>query len=197
MPRVKKQQPAAKDEKLFLKFFELIAKHGAAGVTFPMLARALKMKLPELVKNYAGKQDVLAGFSRYLDMKVADGMEEAGADTPLKEKLFDIFMRRFEALQPFREGLSRLMDDALRDPKLALQLSCLAPSFCRSLGLMLEFSGFKTESLSALPVLAGLKLAYLTTLNVWKNDESHDLTATMAALDRALDRALKLGRVFP
>jgi hypothetical protein len=89
------------------------------------------------------------------------------------------------------------MEDALRDPRLALQLFCLLPSFGRSLGLMLEFSGFKADSPAALPVFIALKLAYLTTLRAWKNDESVDLSATMAALDRSLERALKPGRVFP
>lgn len=111
--------------------------------------------------------------------------EPADAAAPAKDRLFDVMMRRFDALQDMRGGVLALTDAALRDPAAAALTASRAP---RSMALMLETAGISSAGpLGALRV-KGLIVAYARAFCAWRKDDSPDMAAAMAALDAALSR---------
>jgi len=57
------------------------------------------------------------------------------------------------------------------------------------MGLALEAAGLSADGLSGLAARKGLAAVYLSTMRTWVKDDSDDMATTMAALDKALDRA--------
>jgi AcrR family transcriptional regulator len=130
---------------------------------------------------------ILAALHRRIDRAALAGAS-AAQDEPRRDRLFDILMRRFDALQPHRAALRAIVRDSLGDP-----LGLLAvPALLRSMAWMLEAAGLASAGWRGrlrVHVLAGL---YLSVLRVFLDDDTADLTKTMAALDRRLRRAESL-----
>jgi hypothetical protein len=79
------------------------------------------------------------------------------------------------------------------DPLLAL---ALAAATLRSMGWMLEAAGVSAQGLQGQVRANALMAAWLYAVRAWRDDESADLAATMAALDKALDQAERFTGVF-
>ncbi|MHC8510230.1 MAG: hypothetical protein ACYYKD_12740 [Rhodospirillales bacterium] len=121
------------------------------------------------------------------DRRVLDSIETdpVDAQAPAKDRLFDLMMRRFDALQDMREGALVLIGAALRDPAAAaLAVSRAA----RSMALMLEAAGISSAGPLGAVRVKGLMIVYAQTLRAWRADDSPDMAAVMAALDTALSR---------
>lgn len=192
-----KKRPASapqNDADFFAALFALIEKDGWSGLTLPAIARGTKVPLATILEKYPDTHSILHGFAGFIDRQLNAVPVEDGT---LKDRLFDVVMQRLDALAPFRPGLIRLLGDLQASPISALALGC--DSFTttrRSANLMLALAGLRADQ-PLLPLLRmGFELAYLQTLRVWKNDTSADLSATMAALDRALQRLLGLARLL-
>jgi hypothetical protein len=72
------------------------------------------------------------------------------------------------------------------EPPVAL---CLARATVTSMGWMLEGAGVSAQGLRGEIRKKGLTLVWGYGMRTWVRDDSADLTATMAAVDRALERA--------
>ena len=108
---------------------------------------------------------------------------------PPRDKLFELIMRRLDALAPYRQGLARLARDARRDPCLLLPIGCRLD---RSLRWMQELAGLRAHGLRARLQRRALLAVYLQTLRTWFGDDSADLAKTMAELDTLLRRVERL-----
>jgi hypothetical protein len=114
-----------------------------------------------------------------------------------RERLFELFMRRFDAMAPFKPGLERLTREARAEPEIVLASLC---NLDRMAGWLIELAELPYSGLEARLARASLILAYGRLFRVWLDDDSPDLATTMAELDRRLDqleRAANLGdRLF-
>ena len=149
------------------------------------IAEASGLPLAEAYRAGASKQAILEAFLRRIDAAVlAEGAvdpEEGSA----RDRVFDVLMRRFDALQPYRKGLASILLAQPREPATALaNLAALQ----RSMTWMLEAAGLEAGGLRGLARTKGLTLLYLSTLRTWLRDDSLDLAKTMAALDGYLRR---------
>ncbi len=173
------------------RFFALVEKRGWFKLTLPEIAKATGISLAQLLETYPEKSDILTQFGRALDAQLAQNVTDS--DEPLKDKLFDMVMQRFDALAPYRAGLLRLIEDMQTHPISAIVL-CLETvcGFNRSMALMYEMAGMSTSHPRALLGVVGLKIVYLSTLRTWKHDDSADLSATMATLDKGLSRLINV-----
>lgn len=183
--------PTAETEtRLLAAFWHVVALQGWHGVTMARVAAEAGLTLQALRGLARSPADLLRLHLRLLDQQVLAGtVPHQGGSA--RDRLFDVLMRRFDAMQPYRAGICRLAEDATRDPLLAL---FLAPRLLPAMAWMLEAA----EVEATLPALAwrapGLAGVWLASFRVWRQDEGADLGATMAALDRALDRAEQIGR---
>lgn len=114
-------------------------------------------------------------------MLAAPPEKEAGEHP--RDRLFDLLMRRFDALQPYRPALSVLARELPTDPCTAF---LAGGRLLRSMAWMLEAGGIATAGIGGAIAVRLAAAAYLATFRVWLRDESTDLGPTMAALDRRL-----------
>jgi len=114
-----------------------------------------------------------------------------GSTGTVRERLFDMLMRRFDVLQQYRGGVQTVMRALPFDPALVVMLAFETRT---SMAWMAQASGLDTGGLAGSLRITGLVGVWLQTLRAWERDDSPDLSGTMAALDRALDRAASLGR---
>lgn len=163
----------------------LAAERGWRDLSLPEIAAAAELSLAQIYPVYRSKAEILDGLSRMIDLAVVAEDEADAADEPTRDRLFDVLMRRFDALQPYKDGLANILLDQGREP---LALLCGAASLRRSMALMLELSGLSSDGLRGALRVKGLMAIYLATLRVWLRDDSADLAKTMAALDGYLRR---------
>ncbi len=135
--------------------------------------------------DIALNDDLFIGLMQYVDQRVeedceADLLEETG-----KDRLFEIFMLRFDVLNEHREGFQTLFYSTLKSPR---YFRLALPQFHQSMEVMLRLADMNGRDGSACtPLRVGaLALAYLNAVRVWLNDDSPDMTKTMAELDKGL-----------
>jgi len=163
----------------------LAAERGWADLALADIAAAAKLPLADLYASYPSKTAILAGLGRQVDREVLAGLE-AGSEESTRDRLFDLIMKRFDALAPYRDGLSAVARDLGRDPLAAL---CGLGQLARSMALMLEAAGVASSGLAGTLRTKGLGAIYLATMRDWFRDDSADKARTMAALDARLRRA--------
>lgn len=164
----------------------LAADRGWRRVALADVAVAAGRPLADLYDRFPGKSAILEAMSRRADMAVARGADPAAdSDEQPRDRLFDVVMRRLEYLAPWRPGLAAVARDLRGDP--VAGLSAL-PAFGRSLRWMMEVAGLDTAGLRGAVRTKAFAAAYLATVQTWLDDESPDLSRTMARLDRALRR---------
>jgi ubiquinone biosynthesis protein COQ9 len=104
----------------------------------------------------------------------------------VRDRLFDLIMRRLDALQAHRAGVLAVMRALPREPSTTL---LLAWATRRSMRWFLHAAGVGTAGVRGELKLRGLVGVWLWTLRTWERDDSSDLSTTMASLDSALSRA--------
>lgn len=169
---------------------ELAAERGWRAISLSDIATAAKVPLSQLYAIYPSKAAILDAFERDLDEQVLAAMEKEvpdgeAAEESVRDRLFDVLMHRFDALEPRREAVKSILNGTRRDPLLAL---ASLGQFMRSMGCMLEAAGVSAAGLPGTIRVKGLSAIYLATLRVWLKDESEDKARTMAALDSRLRR---------
>ena len=180
-----KDAVAAQRTRIVEALMALAAQKPWAEISITDIAQQADVTLGAFREIFPSKGAILAAWSRGIDAKVlADGGKDM-ADEPAKERLFDVLMRRLDAMGPHKAGLQGVMSWARRDP---LALAALNQVALNSMRFMLEAAGIDSEGPLGGLKLQGLVLAWTRVLNTWFKDEDAGLAATMAALDRELTR---------
>jgi AcrR family transcriptional regulator len=164
---------------------ELAGERSWEDISISDIALRANVSLSIFRDHFPSKGAVLAAFARKIDKEVLDGTKEDLIGEPAKERLFDVLMRRLDALAPYKLGLEGIVDWARRDPMAAAALDRLEVN---SMRFMLEAAGIDSEGAVGALKLQGLVFAWLRVLRVWFRDEDPALASTMAALDRTLTR---------
>ena len=102
-----------------------------------------------------------------------------------RERLFDVLMRRLDAMAPYREGLREITAWLRREPVAALAMN---QSIVNSMRFMLEAAGIDSQGVAGAIKLQGLAFAWMRIVAVWLDDSEPELSKTMAELDRELTR---------
>lgn len=190
-----KRQQASPRDRLIDAGLRLAAERPWDEVTLGAIAEEAKLPLAVLYAEFGSRGALLAAFSRRIDAAVLSEEDgEALADSPPRDRLFEVLMRRFEALQPYRAGVASILSDRLRRPGAGL---AALPQLGRSMAWMLVAAGVPTDGWRGLLRIKGLSALWLATLRVWLRDDSEDMAKTMAALDRNLQRTESLLQRLP
>ena len=164
----------------------LAAVQGWRDTTMADIADQAGLSLVDMRELYASKTAILAGLIRQTDDAILRGSDGDMAAEPVRDRLFDVIMRRLDALAPYKEGLAAVARELPRD---SCALACLAAGpGRRSLQWMLEAARIQPWGFAAPLQIKGLGLVYLSVFRVWLDDDGEDLSKTMAALDKALGR---------
>lgn len=171
------------DNAVLASAMRLAGEVGWTRMSVPAAARIAGLNLADVQARMTTRLELLQRLGRVLDRAALADVPQDGS---LRDRLFDVLMRRFDALQPYREGVLALMRALPLDPPALLGLTC---DTGRSMRWTLEAVGVNTSGFSGNARVQGLVAVWLVGLRTWRTDESADLSATMAAVDVALARA--------
>lgn len=149
------------------------------------IAEAAGISLADLRDLFPSKGAILGAFSRRIDRLVLAGSSEDLAEEPARERVFDVMMRRLDALGPYKTAVRRIAF-ALRGD--ALALAALNQVALNSQRYMLASVGISTEGPLGFLKLQGAVLMLANTMETWFDDDDPALARTMARLDRELRR---------
>ena len=182
----KKKSTVSSVKRILHAAMSLAAVQGWRDTSMSDIADHTEMPLAELRKHFASKQAILKGLVRIADDAVLKGSDASIEEEPVHDRLFDVIMRRLDALSPYKEGIAAVVRDFRHDPS---SLACLAVGpMQRSLQWMLEAARIQPWGIAAPLQQKGLALIYLSVFHVWLNDDDEDNAKTMAALDKSLKR---------
>jgi AcrR family transcriptional regulator len=162
-----------------------IAQDGWRRLSLAAVAGEAGLPILRVYRNFRSRQAILCGFLRRIDETVLAEPPPAEDDERPRDRLFDLLMRRFDALRPYKPALGVLRRELPGDPAAAL---CVAASLLRSMRWMLEAADITTGGVRGALAVKLSGAAYLAAMRVWQHDDAPDLGQTMAALDRRLRR---------
>ena len=181
----------ALDQAVIKAVFDQAAFRGWPDVSLVEAARDADLPLGRVRARFPDKVAVLLRFGVVADqMALAGGSNEPAA----RERLFDMIMLRFDALQQHRDGVRALMASLRTDPATS---TLLYGATLRSMAWLLDAAGLRSGGLLGALRTHGLLALWLYALRAWEQDDSPDLAATMAAVDRGLDRAIQAEGMWP
>lgn len=179
------------DKAVISAVFEQAALVGWRDTNLVEAARFAGLDLARLRARFASKTVMLLRFGIVADQAVLAGAPTQG--TP-RERLFDVLMARFDQLQAHRGGVLALMEALKTDPGTALMLY---GATLGSMRWMLDAAGIPSMGIVGGLRVHGLLAMWTYALRAWERDGGADLPATMAAVDRALDRAMQAEGILP
>lgn len=177
------------DQVLITSAFDQVAVRGWRQLNLVDAARAADLPLDRTRERFPTEGALLLRLGSLADQAAlaeaaGDGFAGAPAPSP-RERLFDMLMRRFDVLQQHRGGMIALMRALPTDVPTGLLLGAAT---ARSMRWMLDGAGVESGGLRGLVRVNLMVGVWLAASRAWERDESPDLSGTMAALDRALDR---------
>jgi AcrR family transcriptional regulator len=168
---------------------DLASRRSWNGIEIKDVAQAANVSLAEFRDLFPSKGAVLGALSRQIDKQVLEGTTDDLAGEPARERIFDVLMRRFDALAPYRAALRRISADLRYDP---VSLAALNQVALNSQRFMLAAAGISTEGPLGALKLQGAVLVYANTMRTWLDDDDPTLARTMARLDRELRRGERI-----
>src|SRR6202163_1672233 len=186
-PQSPNGKPEGKTERdrIVEAFMALVADQPLEQIGFAEIAARAGVSLSELRNLFGSKLAILAAYLKEVDRQVLGGIDADMAQEPPRERLFDVLMRRIDALSPHKAAVHSLIRSAGRNPGLALALNGFA---ARSQQWMLTAADISASGPAGALRAQGLALLFASVLRTWLRDEDPGLARTMSALDRALAR---------
>lgn len=168
---------------------ELAQQRDWGDISLADIAQQAGLDLADLRREFACKSDIIRAFQAEVDAEVLAKAKQAGPETSVRDRLFDIVMTRFEVMGPYKPALKRIACYMRCRPGEASLLAC---SSLASQYWMLAGAGAKMGGAGAAVRVTGLAAVYGKVFQVWLEDPSTSLDKTMAALDRALSNGERM-----
>ncbi len=158
------------------------AERGWRGVTLFDLAAAAGRPVTDFFG--ASLSDAADCVEEAFDRAVGVGLTQVDANQSLRDRLFDLIMQRFEAMEPHRAAV--LAMEPVGDP---VALASLHVRHVRLAQWVMALSGIDGEGVAGKARAQGLAVIIGQARMAWRQDDAGDFARTMAALDKALRRA--------
>lgn len=168
-------------EQALTAWLNAISKAGWRRATVDTAAEASGLSAAEVAAALGDRIDALAAFQ---DQVAAEAAAGAGQGATVRDRLFDGMMQGFDAIQPHRAAVLAVRRS--RDPGVAMLLAGRAGLHVRRLAIA---AGMDVHGLRGHLRLAALAGLLWQAFAAWSRDESPDMSATMAEMDRLLERA--------
>ncbi len=153
-------------------------------ITLSEIAEEAGTTLADLRDLFPSKGAMLGGLLRMTDRIVLEGSTKDMTDEAAHDRVLDVMMRVFDALQPYKEGLRSVRRGLMGDPTQALAFNQAAVNSWRYL---LESAGIDTNGSMGIVKTQGAALVFGRAFETWLDDDE-DMARTMAVLDRELKR---------
>ena len=157
---------------------------GESGLTVQQVRDAVGSRLG-VIRTLASRADQVM-----LSAVDADWQEET-----VRDRLFTLLMARFDYLRDKREGIRAIAASAPAD--IGHALAAAAGPGMSSMRLTLEAAGLSTSGLRGALRVRALGVAYALVVRVFLDDDTEDLSKTMAALDRRMGNLDRMASRWP
>lgn len=171
------------EEKLQIltNIFEAIAEKGWEKVSLLEISQNCNMKFSEFYQIFDAKIQIPKILFQLIDEEIIETIEFDDKDQSKYDILFDVFITRFELLEPFKDGIKSIFNNLAFNPFLLLSgTKTLIKSFKLYLNLL---NIDEAKKLKIIPKL--LWMHYLTT-KTWLEDNSDNLEKTMVEIDNQI-----------
>jgi AcrR family transcriptional regulator len=179
---------AGLDQAMMQATMDIAAADDWASCRLVDIAAAAGLNPGALPARYRNKTDVLRAFADRLDAEVlaaVDGNPD-DPDIPVRERLLEVLMQRFDAMAPYKAGIAGLLRAIPLSPS---TMRHGGPALARSMKATLDMVNIPSGGISGAFRAKGLAVVFLDGLRVWIGDDSPDLSATMRRLDERLKQA--------
>ena len=180
-------------ERIVRAFMQLLAEKPLERIDLSEVAKRASVSLARLREEFDTSLCILAAQMKTIDRAVLDGGDADMAKEPPRDRLFDVLMRRLEALAPYKAAVRSLLRSSRCNPGLALALNALG---LRSMRWMLTAAGIRTSGGRGAFRAQGSALIFARALRVWVDDDDPGLARSMAELDRGLARGQNWSRLL-
>jgi len=176
---------ASEAERIIDAAFTLISTDGWRRLSLAAVAGASALPILRVYRHFHSKQAILCRFFQRIDEAVLAEPPAAEAGEHPRDRLFDLLMRRFDALRPYKPAIEVLRRELPSDPPSMLVAGA---ALLRSMRWMLEAADIPTGGIQGAIAVKLTGAAYLASARAWYRDDTPDLGRTMAALDARLRR---------
>ena len=176
--------------------FAMIAVNGWRKFNLVELAGELEVPVADVYTHFPCRAAVVSELGRRLDHKMLDVAAADLAEMSTRDRLFEVMMRRLDAMKPYKPALRRMSKENRRDPEAGL--AALA-NLTRAIVEIVEAAGIS----GPMTYLArkGVGVLYLRVFRTWLDDEEAEQGKTLAELDKGLAKlertARNIGRFVP
>ena len=149
----------------------------------------------DLKRSYRDKTAILKAFAQHIDDQVQANLDDAvtDPDIPMRERLLEILLLRFEAMTPFRAGIAAILRTLPTRPALGLGGLRAVDGAMRA---TLTAAGVPPRGIPGKMQTKALAAIFLDTLYFWIREHDDDLSATTRRLDERLRRAEALANTL-
>lgn len=190
---VKKAQNKTLKDAAIEAALSLAASKSWDDVSFEEIIEKAGVSLEDAREYFDDKLDILAAYGRKIDRAMTENISNS-SDESHRDAIFDVLMERFDFVNEDRAAITSILNSFKHDPKQAV---LGLPHLGRSMTRVLEAANISTQGIAGCVRVTGLTGIYLYVLRTWKDDDSPDMGKTMAALDKALDKAEMLYNSLP
>ncbi|MGH6949768.1 MAG: hypothetical protein ACREH4_02780 [Vitreimonas sp.] len=120
------------------------------------------------------------------DRAIADSMDQLDPGQSVRDRLFELIMRRFEAMEPHRAAVLAMEHGVDRDPTL---MASAHQRHVRCARWVLSLAGLEADGMTGQARAQGLGVIIGQARAAWRGDDAGDFAKTMASLDKNLRRA--------
>jgi hypothetical protein len=153
-----------------------------ADVSLLSLCQEARQSLSDCAEAGITRFCVAEYLDQVLDRAMLEAVAEIEAEAPSRDRLFDIVMARFDAMQDHRAAWVSILEADVQEPAAAF---ARAVRRLRTSVWALEAVGISTDSLKAAAHVLGLARRLRKIEALWLKDDA-DLSKTMAGLDQTL-----------
>jgi hypothetical protein len=153
-------------------------------VTLAKLAHAANRPMSDLYGASLG--EAVDCVEEAFDRAIADNLDQFDPGQSVRDRLFELIMRRFEAMEPHRAAVLAMEHGLDRDPTL---MAAAHQRHVRCARWVLAIAGLEADGMTGQARGQGLGVIIGQARAAWRGDDSGDFAKTMASLDKNLRRA--------
>jgi len=120
------------------------------------------------------------------DRAIGEDLDKLDPGQSVRDRLFDLIMRRFEAMEPHRAAVIAMEAGQDRDPVL---MGAAHQRHVRCARWVLALAGLEADGMTGNARAQGLGVIIGQARAAWRSDDAGDFNKTMASLDKNLRRA--------
>ena len=173
------------EDLIYKNIFKRIASDSWQSINLESLSQECDFDVLNVTGGIRNKVDLLVAFSAFIDMTVNQSIDADLKDDqiPLRERLLEALLIRFEALAPYKAGVIKLMETFPYNPSFVVIGS---KSLKLSMEATLAAVGLEAKGIQGAIRVKGLCVIFMSGVCAWSKDNSVDLSATTRILDERL-----------